>query len=262
MAWSILLSHDVFWAHLCKEHLPLLPSTCRSFRSDVPQRLAIRVLFRDKPIRKATLFRLLPLSVYDVVTMRSPVNFLAAFAIAERKAGGFENCLAMMREKGWRCWLEVGEKRMKKRIAFEEELKRLGVPELPVDNALYRSAVIQQQRGLEKVVVWRYSTTDMELLPWQQLNPYESADEVNFRLELSRNRFVVYEYNELLMCLKTAMGHFFKGINIQVRETIKEIRSARREMKQQCVVVALKHQCLLVGVVEIRSWQRPPEIQF
>ena len=106
-AWSIVLGHECFWGHLSKDHLGLVASTCSSFRADISQRVAIFALFRGrKPVKKAVLFRLLPLRARDLGVLRSPVDFLAAFSIAEREVGGFDRCLAAVREKGWCCWLE------------------------------------------------------------------------------------------------------------------------------------------------------------
>jgi len=121
-AWSIVLCHDGFWAHLCKDHLGLITSTCSSFRSDTSQRVAIFALFKHcRPVKKAALFRLLPLSVGDVAGLRSPVDFLTAFTIAERRAGGFDRCLAVVREKGWRCWLQSAVRLGKRRRHVENE---------------------------------------------------------------------------------------------------------------------------------------------
>jgi hypothetical protein len=56
-------------------------------------------IFRNCVVKKVELFRFLPLTVYDVMKLRSSVNFVHAFKIAERKAGGFANCMAMVRER-------------------------------------------------------------------------------------------------------------------------------------------------------------------
>ena len=53
----------------------MLSSVCAPFRRDIPQRVAILSLFTQTVVKKASLFRLLPLSVRDVLSIRSPVNF-------------------------------------------------------------------------------------------------------------------------------------------------------------------------------------------
>ena len=74
-AWSVLFNDPDFWLLLDKEHLGMLSSVCRSFRSDIPHSVAILSLFSQKVVKKVSLFRILPLSVRDVLNIRSPVDF-------------------------------------------------------------------------------------------------------------------------------------------------------------------------------------------
>jgi hypothetical protein len=74
-SWSVLLNSPDFWALLEKEHLGMLSSVCRSFRAEIPHRVAIFSLFHGKTVKKVNLFKILPLSVRDVLNMRSPVDF-------------------------------------------------------------------------------------------------------------------------------------------------------------------------------------------
>ena len=257
-SWSLLFNDPDFWALLSKDHFVMLSSVCRQFRSDIPQRVAIMALFRDKPIKKVAVFRLLPLSVNDVLGLRSPVDFLTALAIAEKKCGGFDRCLAILREKGLQCWIQDGERRMKKRMVFEAELGRLGVTDLPTTDPLYRAAVITQQRVMESVAVWGYATTDAELLAWQIFNPYTAETDLARRLVTSRTTFRTIEYDAVLACLKDAMGYWYKGVNADVRTALGAIRAARAKRASGCTIVLLSHQKLLVGRVTIRPWPRPP----
>ncbi len=74
-SWLILFNSPDFWAMLEKEHLGMLSSVCRSFHAEIPQRVAILSLFSQKVVKKVNLFKILPLSVRDVLNIRSPVNF-------------------------------------------------------------------------------------------------------------------------------------------------------------------------------------------
>ena len=74
--WSILFNNPDFWLHLDKDLFCSLTSVCKTFHADIPQRVAIMSVFRDKVVKKVNLFRILPLSVYDVLSIRSPVNFI------------------------------------------------------------------------------------------------------------------------------------------------------------------------------------------
>ena len=258
--WPLLFNDPDFWSLLSKDHLAILSSTCRSFRSDIPQRVAMMALFKDKPIRKVALFRLLPLSVNDVLGMRSPVDFWTAFLIAEAKSGGFDRCLATMREKGLSCWVAGGERRVRKRMAFEAELRRLGITELPTLDPVYRAAMVTQNRAMLSVAVWRYETTDAELVSWTIFNPYTTEIDLARRLASSRVTFRAIEYDTLVQLLKDAMGHYFKGINACVREALGVIRLARARGEKGCTVVLLANQKLMVGLVSIKPWPRPPQM--
>ena len=227
-AWTLLLNDPDFWSLLNKDHLPLLSSTCRSFRSDIPQRVAIMALFKDRPIKKVTLFRLLPLSVNDVLGLRSPVDFLTAFSIAEKKSGGFDRCLAIVREKGLLCWAQDGEKRAKKRAHFEAQLARLGVTDLPTADPVYRAAMITQSRGMDSVAVWTFETADRELP--------------------SR----ITEYAAIMQMLRLAVGFWYKGVNRDARSALAAVRAARAAGRDRCTVVLLSSYCLIVGLVTLK----------
>ena len=258
-AWSVLFNDPDFWSLLSKDHLAMLSSTCRSFRSDIPQRVAITTVFKDLPIKKVALFRLLPLSVNDVLGMRSPVDFLKAFLIAEAKSGGFDRLISIVREKGWQLWVDVGENRARRRAAFEAELTRLGVVELPTGDPIYRAALVTQQRAMSRVAFWQYSTTDRELLPFSIFNPYTAEVDLARRLACSRSTFRRVEYDTVLQLLRMTFSQFYKGINADCRTALGVIRAARDGGKDRCTVVLLSHGCLLVGAVRIDPWPRPPQ---
>jgi len=74
-SWLVLLNSPDFWGLLDKEHLGMLSSVFRLFRAEIPHRTAILSLFSQKVVKKVSLFRILPLSVRDVLNLRSPVNF-------------------------------------------------------------------------------------------------------------------------------------------------------------------------------------------
>jgi hypothetical protein len=80
-AWLILFNDPDFWRRLDKECFCALTSACKLFHEDIPQRVAIMSLFQGKVVKKVSLFRILPLSVHDVMSIRSPVNFLEVVCI-------------------------------------------------------------------------------------------------------------------------------------------------------------------------------------
>ena len=99
-AWAILFQQDYFLQRLGKHGIHLR-AACAEFRRDFPEDMFIRAVFNGVRIRKVDVFRLLPLSVNDVLRLRSPLLFSDAFAVAIRRSGGFERCMDIVREKGW-----------------------------------------------------------------------------------------------------------------------------------------------------------------
>ena len=77
-------------------------AVCSDFRRDFPEGLFIHAVFRGVRIRSVDIFRLLPLSVSDVIQLRSPILFYDAFSVALRRHGSFERCMRIVRENGWR----------------------------------------------------------------------------------------------------------------------------------------------------------------
>ena len=185
-------------------------------------------------------------------------TFTQAFLIAERKSGGFDNCLALVRERGWRCWVENGEKRARFRLHIEELLRDKGVREIPASDPVYRSAV--RQRSIERVAAWSYSCTYEALVPWY--DPYTNDRTMTAglgqRLEFSRALHESHEYEQLLRTLRRAVGYWYKGINADVRSTLKLMRAVRASGKETKVTVVLvSNRVLMVGTVFFSHWMCP-----
>ena len=185
---------------------------------------------------------------------------LQAFLIAERKSGGFDNCLALVRERGWRCWVESGEKRALFRSHIEQLLRDKGVSEIPSSDPVYRSAV--RQRSVERVAVWSYACTYEALVSWY--DPYTNerigtmTAGLGQRLEFSRALHKSQEYEQLLKTLRQAVGYWYKGINADVRrilELIGAVRASGRET--QITAVLVSNHVLIVGTVLFSHWVCP-----
>ena len=223
-AWSVMLSYSQFWDYLDKYCFCALLATCKQFHSEIPQRMVIHCLFRDRSSRKVDLFRIFPLSVHDVMKLRSPVPFLEAFAIAERKAGGFENCMARVRELGWQCWKTAGVERASFRKAVETALLGASQP-VPHLDRVYCATITYLFRRIERIVVWRYRAPTMV------------SD--------------VMEHYALLDVLHDAVGHWYKGVNADarcVRQAVNKMRIAGEKSRQH---VHISHAMLMIGMIEL-----------
>jgi hypothetical protein len=258
-AWTLLFYNPDFWACVGKNGF-MLRAACKEFRLNIPEQVAIRAVFCETLCRKVDLFRLLPLSVNDVIRMRSPVNFVAAFDIAVRRWGGFDSCMAFVREWGWINWNATSTKRRVAKDGVDALIRDSGF-ECPIDDRhpIYQSIVACRKR-VDRVVVWRYSCTYEDLLPREQFDPYRSADGV----ALSRRLFSNLEFNTLLRILRDAFGFWYKGIHADVRAIEKFIRGVRNDGAVRLTadggVGVVQHQLvsgkvLILGVVTFRVWE-------
>jgi hypothetical protein len=114
-AWSVLFNDPDFWHRLDKEHFCSLTSVCKTFRADIPQRVAILSLFENRMVKKVNLFRIMPLSVHDVMSIRSPVNFTE---VATHDRPLFESIILMMRRACSRRSSSQSESREDSRTAW------------------------------------------------------------------------------------------------------------------------------------------------
>ena len=245
-----------FWDEMDKESLCNIRGVCREFRTTIPDRFAIMHVFKGKVIKKADLFRILPLSVHDVLKISSPVDFTHAFQIAERKAGGFSNCMAMVRERGWRCWCDVGEHRARFRDRVESILHTNGVHNPPKDHPLYQAG-IRKAKG--EVVVWRYGCTYEPFMPLEHYNPYMADHSPETSIAL----FISFEYESILDILHQSVGNWYKGINRDVRSVVSAIQNIRnsKRMISEYVHVLLSNGVLMVGVVTFSRWNGVPPME-
>ena len=254
-AWNLLFFDPSFWTYVGK-HGFSLRGVCKSFRDEIPNHLAIAAVFRAKRCRKVVLFRLLPLSVNDVVGMKSPTIFMDAFSIAIRKAGGFDNCMALLRDKGWRSWCEADAKRRVAKERVNVLITKSGFSGLiDSQNPVYISA-ISTRRRVDRAVVWQYSCTYEGLLPWEQYNPLESGVRRAQMLHSS------VECRTLLRILHDAVGFWYKGIHGDMFSIESSIRNVR-ERGVQLVGNTLQHQLisggvLIIGEITFNVWVPPP----
>jgi len=153
-AWDLLFYNPDFWNRLSKHEFCILRLVCKEFKNGIPEREAIMCIFRKSVVRKVDLVRILPLTVNCVVKLRSPVNFVDALKIAERKTGGFANCMAMVRERGWRIHCVRQQRRMRLRDDVVASLLAQGVSNPPFYDPVFQSAL---NDCLLPVVVWRYT---------------------------------------------------------------------------------------------------------
>lgn len=258
-AWILLLYNPQFWSFAGKSGFVLLRSVCKGFRNDIPEHVAIRAIFQGKVCKKVDLFRLFPLSVNDVVRMRSPMDFMAAFDVAVRKAGGFKNCMAFVRDCGWRNWCESDSKRRALAERLDSMIKSAGFAGcVDVVNPAYRAAVSNKRR-VDRVVVWRYSCTYEDLLPREQFDPWQQQGQEG--VILSRRLHANNEFQTLLYMLRDAMGFWYKGIHCDVRSIeaiIRAVRdqSVRVEGKQHNTLQyqAISSGVFFIGSITFRLW--------
>ena len=231
-AWHVLFFNPFFWEQTGKRGLNLR-GVCKSFKDEIPERLAIEAAFKDALIRKVDVYRLFPLSVGNVVVLRSPLLFVDAFRLAVKKSGSFEFCIAFVREKGWTLRNSVGIKRDMHRAKLVADLAAGGIS-WPVTGSLFESAVAsfinealpRRQIFVAKAVVWRYDTVIRELsdleIPW--------------------------EYDAILQRIHHATGFkWYKGINRDVRSVCDGIRLARKNHAEGDPVGCMHHQHIATG---------------
>lgn len=250
MFWQLVFSIPQFWDAVGgKRSFCMLREVCKAFRAEIPEREALRRIFRGSVMRKAGLFRILPLTVHDVMRLRSPVDFLEAFSIAERKAGGFANCMAIVREKGWQCWCREGQRRATLRAQVDVEL----------DPAVLQRAL---QRSVCKARVWRYESTLEELMPWWIFNPFREMDRGPRAWGFSGIMFTHYQRRQLFKIFRGACGGKYRGIFKDVRMAERALKEARAERKAQTIHCSISNGILLVGVVAMRQWQPIPRTEL
>ena len=215
-AWSILFQSSDFWHGVGKPGIKLRVA-CSEFRRDIPEDLFIYAVFSGVRIRKVDVFRLLPLTINDVIRLRSPLLFSDAFAIAVRRAGGFERCMQIVREKGWQLLCSVGNQRRRMRERLEGHFKAAGLLLLP-QGGLY-SAVITGRRFVEGAAVWRLKVARVA-------SPRKS------------------EYEDIMQALRQAVGFWYGGVNRDARSVEERIREARGSRANGVEVAEIHHQSI------------------
>jgi hypothetical protein len=231
-AWHVLFFNPFFWEQTGKRGLNLR-GVCKNFRKEIPERFSIESAFRGVLIRKVDVYRLFPLSVNDVVVLRSPLFFVDAFRLAVKKSGSFEFCIAVVREKGWTLRNSVGIKRDTHRAKLVADLAAGGVS-WPVTGPLFESAVAsfinevmsRRQIFVAGAVVWRYDTILRGLSEWENQ----------------------WEYDAILSRIHHAVGfRWYKGINRDVRSVCDGIRFARKSHAEGGAVGCMHHQHIAAG---------------
>ena len=230
-AWQVLFFNPFFWEQT-KKHGLKLRRVCRDFRLGVPEQCAIAASFTGVSIRKADIFRLFPLSVSDVVGMRSPLLFVDAFKLALQKTDGFEFCIAVMREKGLMLWDSVGVQRENLRSQFVSELASGGVV-WSLSSSLFESAV-SGRRYVDSAVVWRLDCSAVAVPAWVPFRPTPSSH--------PRTMYQLWEYDIILFRLKDAVGFWYKGIRKDVQIIIDGIKKARSRTASGDPICCMHHQ--------------------
>jgi hypothetical protein len=163
--------------------------------------------------------------------------------------------------------VENGKRRAQFRAQIEQLLRDKGIKDVPSSDPVYRSAAILQQRAVERVAVWSYQCTYEALLPFDEYNPYTERKVGSFiatldeRLDFSRAIQRSKEHEELLKILRQTMGHWYKGINSDVRSVVKAISAARTAevsgRREMMTHVLLTNRVLMVGKVTFSRLARP-----
>lgn len=232
-AWNLLFYNPEFWDQLTKLHMCSLRCACKEFKTTIPEREAIMRIFRAKTMKKVELFRLLPLTVNDVLRIRSPIPFTEAFQIAERKTKGFQYCMAIIRERGWRLWCEKGRPRAERKHAIEETLRAQGAVSFSSDHPIIMKAT---NSHVSRIVVWRCTwrtyPQDQRFSQW------------------SNNMF---SYNSILEIIQQAFGYWYKGIHRDTRAAIDAICAAQLDSSvTQYVHLAFANNILSIGIVSFQ----------
>lgn len=232
--WNLLFHNPEFWDHLTKLHMCCLLGTCKEFRTSIPEREVLLRIFKDTSIKKVELFRLFPLTVHDVLKLRSPVRFTDAFQIAERKAHGFQYCMAVIREKGWRLWCERSRQHAECKQAIEELLRSNGAVSFQSNHPVIEKA---SKIKYPRVIVWKYT---WNIIPTQETQ-----------------RHNLFYYHQVLMAIQGAFGYWYKGIHKDTRTAIGAINTAMEDPSAtEYVHMTFANAILAIGVVEFR--RMPP----
>ena len=247
-AWHILFFNPYFWEKTGKHGLKLR-SVCKRFNDAIPEQYAIESAFSGVLIRKADIFRLFPLSVHDVVRMRSPLLFVDAFKIAVRKTNGFDFCIAVMREKACLLWNSVGIKRMHLRAKLDEELRAGGVS-WAMNGSLYEAA-ISGRRMVDRAVVWYFDCFTEQIPCWQTFRPSPGAS--------PRTMYQLWEQETILFLIRDAAGFWYKGINKDVVSVLQGIGQARRSYAEGRPICRMHHQHIaakkfIFGIIRFHPW--------
>lgn len=223
-AWDLLFYNPDFWGCLSKHEFCNLRLACKDFAAGVPEREAVLWVFRNSAVKKVDLFRVLPLTVHDVMRLKSPVNFADAFKIAERKAGGFVNCMAMVRERSLYTKHVRERQQMGSRDSVLASLLAQGVSNPPYYNPFFRSAL---DGYVSRVVVWRY---------------------VHKRI----NAGPCFESEEVLGLLRKARGKWYRGIQNHMRDVMITIGMMETwQSITEHMDVNLSGDVLMVGILSI-----------
>ena len=206
--WNLLFHNPEFWDQMTKQQYCDLRSVCKEARESIPDREAIACIFRRVMVRKTDLFRLLPLTVHNVMKLRSPVNFVEAFRIAEEKAGGFRNCMAIVRERGLMCRRQKERRLADFRDAVLHSLRIQGVSHPPLEDPAFQDAL--QNGCLLPVAVWRFTCAH------DRFRPCEESNAVRDQLIRVRNRWIknIHLYVNMAtnflndLRLRSAVGEF------------------------------------------------------
>jgi hypothetical protein len=225
--WDFLFHNPDFWDLLSKQHLCHLRTVCNDFHSRIPEREALLRVFRNAWIRKADLFRLLPLTVHDVLQLRSPVRFADALRTAERKTKGFEACIAMIRERGWRLWCDRGAQRTEWLQQIQATLLHqsdgVSAALLPPDHPILLRAA--RSGSIARVVYWRHACTPADVVRVQRF------------------------YHSLLTTIRNAYGHWYKGIHADTNAAMQAVLDALEAEAPHTVCLTYARQTMAMGVV-------------
>jgi hypothetical protein len=230
-AWHILFFNPLFWEQTGKHGLKLR-EVCKQFKKGIPEQYAIESAFAGVLIRKADIFRLFPLSVHDVVRMRSPLLFVDAFKIAVKKTKGFDFCIAVVREKAILLWNSAGMKRAHLRARLDGELRAGGVT-WTMTGPLFEAAV-SGRRTVDGAVVWYFDCFIEQIPGWQTFRPTPGAP--------SRTMYQLWEQETILFLIRDAVGFWYKGINKDVTSVLRGIGQARQSHAEGRPICRMHHQ--------------------
>jgi hypothetical protein len=153
------------------------------------------------------------------------VKFVDAFQLAERKAGGFASCIAIVRERGWKLWYEK-----EKQCACIKDFVKDSLRSQDVHNQTYIDVVCRHaidHGGKRPVIVWRYCC-------FQETTP-------------------VNEYNSVLQRLLHARKRWYSGIKRDAKAAcgiLKEMRHSPGENER--VLVSAPGLCIMVGIFTLQ----------